>query len=233
MNISFKRPEDVLPSTVILLAIVMMAGSLAFMLFTRPPTKAQLRKQEMHAVIQFADQKREMEKETSTANAESKGRIWSDDPQTVATSVLGKLTDDAAKDQVSVSSFRPQTMRPMSNETELPISVQVAGQYAGVRKLLHSLDGPDSRIALESVQIASEQNKAGGGITASLMVDAFMAELPSNELVTTAPVTITVKPARTLRTTGIGEKSTVDASPMASFKVTGRSLTASIGGQHG
>jgi hypothetical protein len=221
----------------ILLAIALLAGGLAFMLFVRPPSVAQLTRSHNLTLRRLADQKFKLGLETRQAVAAAQGRLWSTDPETVSTTVLATVTDQSNKLNVSVSSFRPLTANSLGDLTELPFTVQVAGSYAGVRSLLASLDAKESRVALRSVQIASAQNKSTGGITANLMLSAYVTNGPLDAVPTAtpvAPVSPTARPSR-VQPAKTAALQTVPRSNLAPSKavVLGGNTVASKGGAHG
>ena len=183
MNISFKRPEDVLPSALILLALVILAVSLGLILLAPVQTKAAVDKSHKNSLRKLVNQISDLNRRADSAQKEAATRLWTGDAETVSTSVLGSLTNQANSLSLKVGAFRPQRIVQVDGLTELPFSVQITGPYTRVRKVLATYDTSVSKVAIRSVQIASSAQSSTNDITATLQLSAY---IPTQALVVPA-----------------------------------------------
>ena len=103
-------------------------------------------------------------------------RLEQGDEQSVTAGALKKLTEEADRRGLKLTAFRPQKMRTLANVKELPCNVYVTGSFPAVQALAYSLDVPGSRLALQSVLIASA-DQVGSTVTATLSISAY---IPTN-----------------------------------------------------
>ena len=172
--INFKNQDDVVPSTLILLSILIMAATLIYMVAVPAPSATGIKKTSQHVYMkQITDAKAA----SHTARAAIAPRIWSGDADTVSASVLALLTDQASKSAIKLGAFRPQRATPLSGITEFPYIVQVSGSYTGVRNVMKALDAPDSKVVLRSVQVSSSED-AGAEVTVTLGLSAYVPSDP-------------------------------------------------------
>ena len=168
--INFKQQDEVLPSALILLSIVLMAGALAFIWLGKPSTTTSISQSTARKVyIQINDSK------TVSKNIlhEVRPRLWEGNSDTVAVSVLGVLAKATTANSLKLGAFRPQRSQPLACIIELPYTVQITGQYPGIRALMRTLDSKDSKIVLRSIQISSS-GEATHEVTASLGLSAYI-----------------------------------------------------------
>jgi len=174
MNISFKRPEDVLPSALILLALAILAVTLGLILLAPVQTKAAVDKSHKNSLRKLVNQISDLNRRADSAQKEAATRLWTGDPETVSTSVLGGLTAQANSLSLKVGAFRPQRIVQLDGLTELPFSVQITGPYTRVRKVLASYDTPTSKVAIRSAQIASSAQSSTYDVTATVQISAYI-----------------------------------------------------------
>lgn len=179
--LNFKNREEALPSGLIVLSLLILLGSLLYMVLVPKPTTAGLatgrersRKQLEEEIVKAKT--RELEARKAFAP-----RLWAGNTETVTASVLADLTNKANKSKLQVGAFRPQKLQPLEGLTELPFSIQVAGPFPAVRAFVATLDVPNSRLALRSMQIASS-DAGSSAVTATLGISAYMLSItPSDE----------------------------------------------------
>ena len=170
--INFKQQDEVVPSALILLSIVLMAGTLIFLIYTQlyPPTGSaghrsaqgrQLKNQIIQAQQRSADQLEVV-----------RGRIWTGESDTVSAAVLGVLTKATVSRSVKLSAFRPQRSTVVGDLVELPFAVQLSGAYPSIRAVARVLDGSGSKIVLRSIQISSS-GEATNDVSATLGISVY------------------------------------------------------------
>ena len=174
--INFRQQSDVVPSVLILLSILILAGTLITMLVVHKPSVAgvtrgrELSRQKL--VTEIADVKAR----TKQTQALIGPHLWTGDPQTVTAAVLTQLTKQTGMHAVKLTAFRPQRSLVFAGTTELLFSVQMSGSYPAVRAVISSLDAADSKVVLGSIQIASAEGVVSS-VSATLVVSAFIGSL--------------------------------------------------------
>ena len=195
MNISFKRPEDVLPSVLILAALAILIVSLCVVLMVPVPTKAAIDKSHNNSFRKLVNQTADLNRHAAEAQKEAQTRLSTGDPETVSTAILGRLTNQANALSLKIGAFRPQRQVQLDGMMELPFSVQITGPYSRVRKVLSTLDTAGSKVALRSAQISSSVQSSTNDVTATLQISAYIPT-GATVVVASTPVTSVVKPTK-------------------------------------
>lgn len=199
--INFKNRAEVLPSAIILCSILILLGTLGFMIFVPAPgvagqaLKNENNKRKLENDIDSAKQR------TQEAKAAVAARVWSGTQDAVMASVMAKLSQRSAAGHVQISAFRPQKPVVVQNMSELPFTVQISGTYPTVLRFLNGLDTPENKMALRSIQIASADG-ATSAVNATAGLSVYMAD---NGAAAGAPPPSAAgsgSAARTTRTTG-------------------------------
>lgn len=175
---NFKNPQEAGPSAVMLTALVVLAGALAYMLLVPMPTTEGLAKGKERSRKQLEDQIIAARQSGQLAQAQAAARLWQGEPDMIAASVLAQLTKEANGRKLKLSAFRPQRTLRLPELTELPFSVQVSGPYPAVQAFAATLDRPSTRLALRSLQLASS-DAASNAVTATLGLSAFAPGQPT------------------------------------------------------
>jgi Tfp pilus assembly protein PilO len=171
--IGFKNKDDVLPSTLIVLAILLLAGSLAFMLFAPKQTVKGLADKNRRNQLQVQKQIDDAKEASARAEAEAKLRLWTGRPERVTAEVLAYVTGQTNANKLKLGAFRPQRTVALEGIAELPFSVQISGSFPAVRQFLSALDTPKGRLALRSIQLAGA-DAASSNVTATLSLSAYV-----------------------------------------------------------
>lgn len=171
--IGFKNKDDVLPSALIVLAILLLAGSLAFMVFVPKPTTAGLAKGKVLSRQTVQKEIDDAKEASARAEAEAKLRLWTGRPERVTAEVLSYVTGQTNADKLKLGAFRPQRTVALEGIVELPFSVQISGSFPAVRQFLSALDTPKGRLALRSIQLAGA-DAASSNVTATLSLSAYV-----------------------------------------------------------
>ena len=170
--INFKRRDDVLPSSMILASILMLLGTLLYMIFVPVPSTAGLAKGR-----DLSRRTITKEIETTRARADELEKtnqvyLWNDTAESVTASVLGNITAQSRRKALKMTAFRPQRPQTLESLTELPFSVQLSGPYLAVRDVVSVLNTPQSKIAMRSLQMSSSDG-GSSAVTATLAFSAY------------------------------------------------------------
>ena len=189
--ISFQRREDIAPSVLTLLSILVLAGTLAYMLLVPKPSAAGSARAWTSSRRRMVDDIADTRRQSRLARAAVRPRLWRGEPEAVTATVLAQLTQQTGHRALKLAAFRPDRPREFEEVTELRFDAQVTGPYAGIHSLMDSLDSRGSKVALRSVQITLSQ-AAGNTVAATLGLSAFVATDPA---LSQTPVRV---PAQTL-----------------------------------
>ena len=178
--INFKRRDEILPSSLILAAILMLVGTLLYMLLVPVPTTAGLakgRNLSRHKITKEIDTVKARAVELEKANA---AYVWNDTADAVTANILNNITAQAKRKSLKMTAFRPQRPQTLESLTELPFSVQLSGPYPAVRDVVAALNNAKSKIALRSLQMASSDG-GSSAVTATLGFSAYTILPTKNE----------------------------------------------------
>jgi hypothetical protein len=175
--ISFKTQKEAIPSVVILvsLAIIVLVPALSalYPVMSAATASTMAKAQRNHLFTEILIER----KEASQASAAVGAHLWKGDSNHVASQVMGVITNDALANQVKLTAFRPQRAIDLNGVSEQPYTVQLAGQYSGIRAIMRDLDDSKSKIVLRSVQLNSSEETTGT-VTATLGISAYITSDP-------------------------------------------------------
>ena len=197
--ISFQRREDVVPSVLMILSILVLAGTLAYMLLVPKPSARNSARAWTSSRRRMVDDISDTRKQTRLARESVRPRLWRGDPEAVTATILAQLTQQTGHRALKLAAFRPDRSREFEEVTELRFDAQVSGPYAGLHSLMDALDSRGSKVALRSVQITLSQT-AGNTVAATLGLSAFVATDPA---LSQAPAGVTAQ-APAMRANGGG-----------------------------
>jgi Pilus assembly protein, PilO len=170
--LNFKDKEESGPAGLMLLAILILFGSLLYMLIVPKPTVAGMTKgkeRSRQQILVETEKIRARGKEAAQANLP---RLWEGDPDRIAALVLATLTQSAAQHQIKINAFRPQRVQQQGEMNALPFTLQAIGTAKNVRDFVATLDGPSSKLALQNLQLAST-DASSSTVNASLSFTAY------------------------------------------------------------
>lgn len=171
--LNFKQRDEMLPSVLILLSVLILAATLIYMVAVPPPTAAGVVKGRTLSRMKVEEDIAKAKTRSAEIEQMIRPRLWRGNPEAVTASVLAEMTNQANRRALKLTAFRPQRVQTLEGMTELPFSVQVSGPYAAIRSVLSSLDAPGSRLAIRSIQVASA-DAASSAVTATIGVSAYI-----------------------------------------------------------
>lgn len=170
--INFKRRDEILPSSLILAAILMLLGTLLYMVLVPVPSTAGLARGRDLSRRKLAGEIESARTRADELEKKNRTYLWNETAESVTASVLEEVTAQARRKSLKMTAFRPQRPQTLETLTELPFSVQLSGQYPAVRDVVSSLSTPRTRIALRSLQMASSDG-GSSAVTATLAFSAY------------------------------------------------------------
>lgn len=172
--INFKQREFILPSALMLLSILVLGGTLAYMLLVPEPNAAGVVKGRAASRRKIEGEIEQAKERNRAMQQQVRPRLWEGNTEAITASVLAKITNEVNRRNLRMTAFRPQKPQMLENLTELPYTVQLAGPFPAVRETIRTFDAPGSKLAVRSLQIASADG-ASSEVTASLAVCAYTA----------------------------------------------------------
>jgi len=152
--IDFKDKDAQVPSLLIVMAIAIFIGSLAYQyLVPMPKPPGAVARQKGHETSERATEQAKLSAAKATATAEAK--VFRGSPEDVMARLLAQLTTRAQKGQVLITAFRPQKTDVLTGLNELPVSLQVTGEYPALIAFLNGIEQSDSKVAVRSFLVAS------------------------------------------------------------------------------
>ena len=176
--ISFRRPEDVVPSCLILLSLFILAGTLVYMLLVPKPSTATATGLSARTRRRLVNDIALTKKQGRLAEAAVRPRLWHTDPQSVTATVLAQMTSLVGQHSSKLTAFRPERAVAFASITELRFDAQLSGTYPGIRAVMAALDARGSKVVLRAVQVASSQ-EADNTVTATLGLSGFVVSDPA------------------------------------------------------
>lgn len=192
--ISFRRPEEIVPSFLILLSLLILAGTLAYIIAVPKPRVTGSGGLSGRTQQRLRDDIALTQKQERLASAAIRPRLWHSDPQSVTATVLAQMTAQTGQHSVKLTAFRPERSTAFDSVTEMRFDAQLSGSYPGIQAVMAALDARGSKVVLRAVQLASSQ-EADHSVTATLGLSAFIANDPEIAPVVT-PVSGTAPPKK-------------------------------------
>jgi hypothetical protein len=153
--INFKDKDESGPAGLMVLAILILLGSLLYMLLVPKPTVARMTTGKQRSKQQILDETKKARERGTAVSSENQPHLWEGEPDRIAASVLAGLTQSAEQHQVKIAAFRPQRTQPQGEIIALPFTLQATGKAAQVHDFLVALDAASSKIALQSLQFSA------------------------------------------------------------------------------
>jgi Tfp pilus assembly protein PilO len=176
--LNFRNKDEILPSALIALSLLVLAATLAYMMLEPAPSAAGVAKGRERSKRQIQTEIDRAKAKTEKAQETYNDRLWTGNADTVVAQTLAQLTARAAHHRLQMAAFRPQKPKNLGSLTEMPCSVQVSGPYPAVVAFLGSLDAKGTRIALRSAQVAAS-DAATGAVTATVGLSVYYSDAAS------------------------------------------------------
>jgi len=107
------------------------------------------------------------------SDQEVKKSQWREGAATIGSAVLNSLAKLADSSHVQLGAFRTDKVVQASLVQKVPFIAVVEGAFTDVMGFVAKVERPDSKLAVNLLQIASSDSK-GGNVTATLGIVAFL-----------------------------------------------------------
>jgi len=108
-----------------------------------------------------------------TADVQAKG--WNTGVEILGPKVLDQMTKLTSKNHVSLAGFRTEKAVTVAHMKEAPFVAVLEGSYGDVIECLKSLEAPESKLAVNLMQVAPSDTGMGR-VTATMGLVAFLPE---------------------------------------------------------
>jgi Tfp pilus assembly protein PilO len=133
-----------------------IAGA-AFIFLVPRPTAASIRATQKQKEGQAQLRAAQAKKDFGAAHSKVVARTWSGGAEQVGPGALQSMNALAAKHRVKLSGFRPERSSQVSGLDFLPYSVTATGAYLDLVNFVRAIENPDTKLAVDSLQIASSE----------------------------------------------------------------------------
>lgn len=171
--IDFKNRDDILPSALILLSLIILTATAIFMVVVKAPSTAGLQAKHNREKRKIITQTKRLTTEADAAEKASQPLLWSGDAQSVTSAALALMTAQTRKSGVRLVSFRPQRGQDLAGVSELRYTAQITGKYLSVQDVMSALDATGSKLALTSVDLVTSGSDAHA-VSANLGISAYI-----------------------------------------------------------
>jgi hypothetical protein len=168
----FQNPEERLPNTLFLAAVLLLFASLLYMVFVPRPSVAGLTPGKERSRKKLEAEIEQAKRRTREATTATRPRLSAGEPQKLTAQTLSRLTQLARARGLTLGGFRPQRPKSLPGLIELPYSVQLRGPFPAVRGFMTDLDAPGGRLVLRSLQLAASDGDTSA-VTATIGISAF------------------------------------------------------------
>jgi Tfp pilus assembly protein PilO len=178
--IDFRSRESRGSSILIVLSLVSLAVTLAFMLFflLHPPSAAGVVKGRTKTSRSIQSDIDKLKRRSAQIQQEVRPLLWTRPADEVTAALLNSVTREANRRNLKLTAFRPQKPQEFAGVTELPFVLSISGPYSVVAGMIRLLDDPSERMAMRSVQIAASESDSSV-VTATLAISAYLASAPA------------------------------------------------------
>lgn len=185
--ISFRNKADVGPSVAIILAILVMIGTLVYIFL--PPPKVAMTKR---AIDKVAIDSRLNIKKAKEARDRDRAfvaqYVWTGPASQVAPAALARATKLSADHHLKLVAFRPQRTTEADGFTQLPFQISVEGPFPAVAAMLKELETPQGQLCVNLVQVSATEGDTDK-VSATIGTIAFLqsATVTTKTTTTTLP----------------------------------------------
>jgi hypothetical protein len=169
--IDFKDRPEAGWNLLLAIALIVAVGSIAALLYWKPPDEALLKRKSDLAHITARVHDRNARLKTS-AEAVRRGQ-WKEGSAMIGAAVLNSLSKAADSCHVQLGGFRSDKAASSALLQQVPFVAVVDGAFPDVMAFVQKVEAPSSKLALNLLQVTSSDAKAGS-VTATLGIVAFL-----------------------------------------------------------
>jgi Tfp pilus assembly protein PilO len=153
--ISFRTKSDITAAFFAIVAILVMIGTLVWMVFVPLPTEQGIARGRTRTENKLKADIAKAQLDASKAQAEINPLLWTGTVEEVGPQALAKVTQLSKTHRLKLVAFRPQKSVDVPGVTQLPFSITTQGAYLDTMQLVKELETPTSKLAVSLVQVAA------------------------------------------------------------------------------
>lgn len=184
--INFNDPKDQTPSALAVLGLLLIVGSGLALVFLKKPNQDVITRQYRKDTIELT--KKSDEAKQSIADYESLIATyrWDEKEDLVTPAALSLVSKEIEQNKLKLITFRPQKSTENEALVQLPMQINIDGSFANVAKMIENLEKKDSKLALQQMQLASQEGETDQ-VSATMTLIAFIKkpEKPASSKSTT------------------------------------------------
>ena len=174
--ISFKDSKDQTPSALAVLGIALLVVSgVVSAFFSRGIDTNGFNRKLNIAQAAFNQRSLKAKSDRSVYEFATEKYQWSDKEDIVTPQALAIISKRADENHLKLVSFRPTKSSEVGSMLQLPLQFTVDGSFASVTAMLESLQINQSKLAVQSVQLASQEGQSDL-VSANVSLVAFLVK---------------------------------------------------------
>jgi len=163
---------------VTLASIVVLAGTLAFMLAAPKPTIKGLAKERRDKEFKIKLETERARERLAGTRDQMKDRIWTGPLERIGPVSLDRIDKLASKRRLKMIALRPQRTDEIADFVMVPLTVTVEGSFPDVMGFVRDIQAPANKLSVAQIQLASADG-ASDAVTLTVGLNAFA--LPGEE----------------------------------------------------
>lgn len=157
---------------VMLASVVVLAGTLVFMLVAPKPTTKGLAKERRDKEFKVKLDTEKARQRLAETKDELKGRVWTGPLEQIGPASLERIDKLAAKRRLKMIALRPQRTDEIADFVVVPLTVTVEGSFPDVMAFVREVQAPTNKLSVAQIQLASADG-ASDAVTLTLGLNAF------------------------------------------------------------
>lgn len=167
------RDRSLLAANVVTLAsVLVLAGTLAFMLVVPKPTTKGLAKERRDKEFEIKLDTGKARERLAETKAKMSDRIWTGSVERIGPVSLERIDNLAAARRLKMIALRPQRMDDIGDFVRVPLTVTVEGSFPDVMGFVKAVQAPENKLSVAQIQLASADG-ASDMVTLTLGLNAF------------------------------------------------------------
>jgi hypothetical protein len=173
------------PNVIMAISIITMFITVAYAAFVPVKTAKGIAKSRTILLDSIDADIKRLESSKSTALKVNQLRLISGDTNAVTSELMRIALITAKQYQLELSSVRPQRISKLGIVDESAFAIQLTGSSKGVVGAIRSLDSPQSRFVVRSVQLSPLDTAGVATVSANIVVVGYQASTTETSKATT------------------------------------------------
>ena len=170
--INFNDSRDVLPSSLAVVGIVCLSGSLIFGLFFPKPSIKGIEGKKIAQQRLLINESEDLKKNVDSLEEVLATTKFEDKPDLITPFVVNRVNAKVKENKLSLTSLRPQRTLDGKSMLQLPYVANFDGSFPGVLAFLRAFESGNDKLAVNQLQLTSSEG-AGDRVSATVGLVAF------------------------------------------------------------